>query len=578
MTQSFYDDLKVGRQADRAEMRQAYLRLAIDWHPERWQERDPELAEAMFIGVARAFSVLSDPDQRARYDAWLDAQPAEPPEDAAPGREAVEAPTPDQQWNGSLTRSAADEIFSRQMLYFAAGLSAGGMNAGEVTQYLVAFGCPPSQATMLGKSAQNLGASDPTGEAGRASTDARNRLSLDGIPWPQAKPYFISYLSGTPEPERLDDEAFARLTRGARIRDATALILAATLLALLLLVHSLAPSRQLLEAALGAGLLAVIAVWTLGMVVSATRHPTLRGERAIRKYLPAFRNIAEGRSGLGGHYSVGALVWGPAWAALHRMPWLASAWLVLLGGAAVAASVKGLPFAWVVCANLGLSAALGAVAARLLMGKARRAIEKHILLGWNDASRRIAELGGTSRWAAGSVIVLALAIATAAAPPPESPDTVDESTQSHPHTGSGESHAGDDDPSIRTREDAQTLAQEATNRVEALREFNRLKAAYEAQYPELNPNAKQYDAALARRIEDRERSLEAGGASAAEALHRAIEEYVRESLARPRSAHPDRAAVREAGPGFRPDPEREAPAENDPLKTICETFPHACRK
>lgn len=575
MTQSFYDDLKVGRQADRVEMRQAYLRLAVDWHPERWQERDPELAEAMFTGVARAFSVLSDPEQRARYDAWLDAQQTERPEDAAPDREAVEAPSAASQWNGSLTRSAADEIFSRQMLYFAAGLSAGGMSAGEVTQYLAAFGCPRSLAAMLGKSARSLGASDPTGQAGRASTDARNRQSLDGIPWPQAEPYFISYLSGTPEPERIDDEAFARLARGTRIRDTIALIIAITLLALLLLVHSLAPSRQLLAAALGAGMLATIAAWMLGTLSSARRHPTLRGEQAIRKYLPDCRDIAEGR---GGHYSVSALVWGPAWAALHRMPWLASAWLVSLGGTAVAASVNGFPLSWVASAHLVLSVAFGAVAARLLIAKARRTIEKHMQLGWSDASRRIAGRGGVNRWAAGSVVAFALAIAIAVAPPPEPQGATAEPSRNHPRTGSGESRAVDDDPSIRAGEEAQTRAQEATNRVEALREFNRLKAAYEAQYPELNPNAKQYDAALARRIEDRVRSLEAGGAPAPEALNRAIDEYVRESLARPRSAQPDRAAARETAPGSRPDPEREAPAESDPLKTICETFPHACRK
>ncbi|MCQ9130256.1 DnaJ C-terminal domain-containing protein [Streptomyces hilarionis] len=65
MARDFYDVLGVPRTAERDEIQRAYRTLARRYHPD--VNRDPQ-AEERFKEVNEAFSVLSDPEQRARYD------------------------------------------------------------------------------------------------------------------------------------------------------------------------------------------------------------------------------------------------------------------------------------------------------------------------------------------------------------------------------------------------------------------------------------------------------------------------------------------------------------------------------
>jgi molecular chaperone DnaJ len=62
----YYESLGVGRNATEQELKSAYKRLAIRYHPDK-NPGDAE-AEEMFKEVAEAYSVLSNAEQRARYD------------------------------------------------------------------------------------------------------------------------------------------------------------------------------------------------------------------------------------------------------------------------------------------------------------------------------------------------------------------------------------------------------------------------------------------------------------------------------------------------------------------------------
>jgi molecular chaperone DnaJ len=62
----YYELLEVGRNATEPELKSAYKRLAIRYHPDK-NPGDAE-AEEMFKEVAEAYSVLSNAEQRARYD------------------------------------------------------------------------------------------------------------------------------------------------------------------------------------------------------------------------------------------------------------------------------------------------------------------------------------------------------------------------------------------------------------------------------------------------------------------------------------------------------------------------------
>jgi curved DNA-binding protein len=63
----FYDDLGVARTASQEEIQRAYRKLARQYHPD--VNKSPQ-AEERFKDVSEAYAVLSDPDQRKRYDAF----------------------------------------------------------------------------------------------------------------------------------------------------------------------------------------------------------------------------------------------------------------------------------------------------------------------------------------------------------------------------------------------------------------------------------------------------------------------------------------------------------------------------
>ncbi|HET9134653.1 MAG TPA: molecular chaperone DnaJ [Gemmatimonadales bacterium] len=61
----YYELLGVARGADEAEIKKAYRKLAMEYHPDR--NPSPE-AEAKFKEISEAYQVLSDPQKRAHYD------------------------------------------------------------------------------------------------------------------------------------------------------------------------------------------------------------------------------------------------------------------------------------------------------------------------------------------------------------------------------------------------------------------------------------------------------------------------------------------------------------------------------
>jgi curved DNA-binding protein len=66
-SRDFYEDLGVPRTASQEEIQRAYRKLARKFHPDVNKAPD---AEERFKDISEAYSVLSDPDQRKRYDAF----------------------------------------------------------------------------------------------------------------------------------------------------------------------------------------------------------------------------------------------------------------------------------------------------------------------------------------------------------------------------------------------------------------------------------------------------------------------------------------------------------------------------
>jgi molecular chaperone DnaJ len=64
----YYAVLEIGKDADEGTIKKAYRKIALKYHPDR--NPDNKEAEEKFKEAAEAYSVLSDPDKKARYDRY----------------------------------------------------------------------------------------------------------------------------------------------------------------------------------------------------------------------------------------------------------------------------------------------------------------------------------------------------------------------------------------------------------------------------------------------------------------------------------------------------------------------------
>src|SRR3989344_6040127 len=63
----YYDILGVSKGASADELKKAYRKQALEWHPDRHKD-DKDVAEKRFKEVNEAYQVLSDSKKRSAYD------------------------------------------------------------------------------------------------------------------------------------------------------------------------------------------------------------------------------------------------------------------------------------------------------------------------------------------------------------------------------------------------------------------------------------------------------------------------------------------------------------------------------
>lgn len=79
MNKDYYKILGIEKNASEDDIKKAYRKLSIKWHPDKWvdkSEKEQKEAEEKFKEISEAYNVLSDKDKRAKYD-----NPAPPMDD-----------------------------------------------------------------------------------------------------------------------------------------------------------------------------------------------------------------------------------------------------------------------------------------------------------------------------------------------------------------------------------------------------------------------------------------------------------------------------------------------------------------
>mmetsp|Transcript_32618 Transcript_32618/g.29486 ORF Transcript_32618/g.29486 Transcript_32618/m.29486 type:complete len:283 (-) Transcript_32618:321-1169(-) len=72
----YYKILGVEKDVDDVELKKAYRKLALKFHPDKVQgtDKEKEEAEKKFKDISEAYSILSDPQKRARFDSGADLE------------------------------------------------------------------------------------------------------------------------------------------------------------------------------------------------------------------------------------------------------------------------------------------------------------------------------------------------------------------------------------------------------------------------------------------------------------------------------------------------------------------------
>eukprot|EP00004_Rigifila_ramosa_P023060 TRINITY_DN6416_c0_g1_i1.p1 TRINITY_DN6416_c0_g1~~TRINITY_DN6416_c0_g1_i1.p1 ORF type:complete len:350 (+),score=78.33 TRINITY_DN6416_c0_g1_i1:155-1204(+) len=158
----YYKILGVSRTADDDELKKAYRKLALQWHPDKNQS-NKEVAEKKFKEISEAYDVLSDKQKREIYDQYGE-EGLKGGFPGGPGGEGASAGGPGFSYN--FSGGDAEEIF--RQFFGGGGRGGGGFSffsggAGGDDDPFSAFGGMPG---MRRSSRGGFGGASPFGDVG----------------------------------------------------------------------------------------------------------------------------------------------------------------------------------------------------------------------------------------------------------------------------------------------------------------------------------------------------------------------------------------------------------------------------
>ena len=133
MPPTYYDFLEIPSSANGDQVRAAYRKQAIRFHP----DKNPGITDAAqkFNQISQAYAVLRDPAARVAYD------------------QALERSGSGSLFNQRINPRAAAAMFYQEMAQLAFEMSTRNIRRGPIVEVLKAEGCPESIATRIARTA-----------------------------------------------------------------------------------------------------------------------------------------------------------------------------------------------------------------------------------------------------------------------------------------------------------------------------------------------------------------------------------------------------------------------------------------
>lgn len=125
MAKDYYSILGINRDASQAEIKAAYRKLALKFHPDK--NPGDRFFEQMFRDVKDAYEVLADPNKRAQYDAGNRSQ--KEPTQSRKTRTEPNEPSPTELVNNIISNLS-------QMINQTKGASTEQIKTGVISDYL----------------------------------------------------------------------------------------------------------------------------------------------------------------------------------------------------------------------------------------------------------------------------------------------------------------------------------------------------------------------------------------------------------------------------------------------------------
>jgi len=367
--ESLYDVLGISSTAAQDEIKDAYRRQAMKWHPDR-NPLNKQAAEELFKQIAYAYKVLSDPASRVEYDRWLTEQ--------RQGVSAGAGANEHQNQNAGVSEDDAEQMFFEQMLDLAEELASRGFSAEKIVKTLVALDCPEAIAKAVAANAVKMTNQRP----GSGKRQTRNQQDGAGIPhslqsmsWDDAAPYYAAVYSEVEESSRMSDIEFAKKLTTTRIQLGILLLLSIVGQIILTRITDFNFVQHPSESAAYGMTILFSLCFFIWWRITDTR--AFRVERAFRYYTKVFRNYHEPAARLSfmERWNFWAGFCWTYWLVYRRMAGYAFLGLIPLGIIAFFTAVlAGSSMALNTAISWCLIAVLGAVANRIYVSAAIKRI------------------------------------------------------------------------------------------------------------------------------------------------------------------------------------------------------------